>query len=437
MGEIHSVTHPDNNMGPISLILLISSPFLTLGTEPFTNYESVDTSVDIESDSNRVERSQSIYPGAFTAYNQPLPNTYQPTPPVYQLSAPVYQPVYQSSVAAYQSSAPVYTTYDTVPSYEETPAVTESSSDVILPEEIPVEVRTAPPATTTPAPTFEDLFGFNLAEKTREESTRLEEIFTQFSQDKEVASFINENIETNPCVDSLEEMLGLIKRGASIIESAGPDMELIYGTLNKLRNERKIVPLVRSTADLLLQFEVVNPKFQTLSLFTSCSKSSVEGFQALRDQAQIFFRLSLDSGPKFAQEVKDDLYQSAIITEVVTNFLVHLRENLAQRDCFTGSDFLREGTLIAATVLEDIAEGLGVLGYLPRAQETRQYAAFTRSIAASLGKLKEFKINDDCSPGALGRAAENLNSMATLIEEVGLEELGVNLGLVFRLDLLP
>merc|ERR1712106_181354 len=437
MGEIHSVTHPDNNMGPISLILLISSPFLTLGTEPFTNYESVDTSVDNELDSNRVERSQSIYPGAFTAYNQPLPNTYQPTPTVYQPSAPVYQPAYQSSVPEYQSSAPVYSTYDTVPPYEETPAVIESSSDVILPEEIPVEVRTAPPATTTPAPTFEDLFGFNLAEKTREESERLTDIFTQLSQDKEVASIINANIESNTCVDSLEEMLGLIKRGASIIERAGPEMEQIYGTLNKLRNKRNVVPLVRGSADLLLQFETVFPKFETFSLFTRCQPSSNGGFQALRDQARILYRMSLFTDVKFPQQVKDNLLQSAIITEVVTNFLDHLQENLAKRDCFTGSDFLKEGTLLSAQVLDDMAEALGVLGYLPRAKETRQYSAFVKSIAASLGKLKDFKIDDDCSPGALGRAAENLNSLATLIEEVGQEELGVNLGLVFRVDLLP
>jgi len=93
--------------------------------------------------------------------------------------------------------------------------------------------------------------------------------------------------------------------------------------------------------------------------------------------------------------------------------------------------------MLAAQTMDDFAEAAGVLGYLPSAKEARQYATFTRSIVANLGKLKQFRIIDDCTPGALRRGAGYLNDLANLIDEVGLLELGINLGLVFRLDLLP
>jgi len=42
-----------------------------------------------------------------------------------------------------------------------------------------------------------------------------------------------------------------------------------------------------------------------------------------------------------------------------------------------------------------------------------------------------------CSSGALRDAAENLKGIGDIIAEVGLESLAVELGVVFRLDLLP
>merc|ERR1712106_255401 len=414
-------------MGHITFCLILSCLKVILMDEPFTHNES-SNSVE----NKRVERSQSPYGGTFTAFNQPAGNPYKLSVPV-QKSAPVYRP--------YANSFTFNVTEFDVPLYEpETEVVYSTTTEISIPDKVAAAriVTTSVPTTTTkPEPTFEEIFGFSLAERTRKETDVLRTIFTYLSENNNTAGFVNEAIETNPCVNSLEELMGLIERGGSILEDVGPDIELMYFSLTKLRNERKVSPLIRGSAKLLLQFETVFPKLQTFSLFTRCQASSDGGLQSLRDQAQILYRMSLVSDPKFTKELKDSLFKSAIITEVATNFLNHLQENLATRDCFTGSDFLRDGTTIAAQVMEDLAEGLGVLGFLPMAQETRQYAAFTRSIVENLEKLEDFKILDDCSPGALSRAAENLISLATIIEESGLEELGVNLGLVFRVDLLP
>merc|ERR1712106_760407 len=294
---------------------------------------------------------------------------------------------------------------------------------------------------TVPAPTiptFEDVFGFTLAEKTKEDTDALIGYLTQLDQNQEASKLINSEIEANPCIDSLKDMIDLVRGGARIVENAGPDIEQMFATINNLRDERDITILVRGSADILVQLNSLFPKLETFSFYTRCRVSSPHGgLLTLRDQAQLLYRMSLVSDFKFTQQIKDNLLRSALITESVTNFLDHLQRNIAERNCFTGNDFLGDGTLLGAQVMDDLAEVLGVLGYLPSAKEARQYAVFTRSMAESIRKMDDFKIADNCSPGALVRAANYLNDLASLIDEVGLLELGVNLGLVFRLDLLP
>ena len=97
---------------------------------------------------------------------------------------------------------------------------------------------------------------------------------------------------------------------------------------------------------------------------------------------------------------------------------------------------------------------LGVLGFLPEAKEGRQYAAFTASLKVkikllshfkcftpslqdSISKISGFTFPDSCSPGRLEKAASILSDLADLTAEVGLERLALDLGVTYRLDLLP
>ena len=98
---------------------------------------------------------------------------------------------------------------------------------------------------------------------------------------------------------------------------------------------------------------------------------------------------------------------------------------------------MKDGTDIAGELLDGIAEVFGVLGFLPTAKVIRAYADFTRTTASSLDGLVAGKSEISCSSGALKEAANNLSGVGDIISEVGLEALAVELGVVFRLDLLP
>merc|ERR1719342_37150 len=171
--------------------------------------------------------------------------------------------------------------------------------------------------------------------------------------------------------------------------------------------------------------------------FKHSPSSPNAGIASMRDLAQILYRMSLVDDPLLTTPIKNGLFRSAIITDAVTNFVDRFRKFLDQRDCFETRDFVREGVDIAAEVLDGLAELFGVLGYLPTAKVIRAYADFTRSTAGSLDGLVTTKMEITCSSGALRDAAENLKGIGDIIAEVGLESLAVELGVVFRLDLLP
>ena len=51
--------------------------------------------------------------------------------------------------------------------------------------------------------------------------------------------------------------------------------------------------------------------------------------------------------------------------------------------------------------------------------------------------LEEFKVPGDCSPGGLGRAAVIIKELSDILGEISLERMYTQLGVSFRLDLLP
>jgi len=305
----------------------------------------------------------------------------------------------------------------------------------VLPSETVTVAPTQTP--TTPAPTFKDIIGFNLAEKTRRDSDAVQAYMRSISSNENAVSFLNELVETNPCINSIEGAIQLLERGTRVIEKSAPSMEKLFVTVQSLRGERNVTTLVKGSADILKQLDSLFPQLESFNFFLRCRASPQQGIASMRDLAQIIYRLSLVNEPKFTTPIKESLLESAILIEAITNFLQRFQESLAKRDCFTQKDFLGDGIKLTADVIDGIAEILGVIGNLPAAKEARAYAAFTRSTAISLEKLDEFKFEDDCSPGALLRGAEHLDEVGDLISDIGLESLSIQLGIVFRLDLLP
>jgi len=114
-----------------------------------------------------------------------------------------------------------------------------------------------------------------------------------------------------------------------------------------------------------------------------------------------------------------------------------LKINVANIDCYTSEDYLGDTIQLASRTVEDIGQALGALEFYSEAKEVRQYAAFVLSFRDSMEALSEFKMAGDCSPGVLGRNAVIFKEFSNILADVGLTALYKDLGISFRLDLLP
>merc|ERR1711892_1333568 len=284
---------------------------------------------------------------------------------------------------------------------------------------------------------IKELLGFDLINRTRW-STDVMKLNLQIMAQNEVGlQFMKDLIDTNPCVSNQEGFLALIEHGTRVVENARPELGEIILNIASFNGERNISVMLRKSADLLTQFETLFPKLQPITFLMQCFVGVEEGLYSMRELALILYRMSKTDSNIFSEAIKEKMLKTAYITEVFTNLMDHFQENLSQRDCLTNKNFMGFGIDLFVKTLKDVAEGLGNLGYFVEAKQIRQHAAFTQASMNTLDHLDELRVPDDCSYGALNRGASHLDDLANIIDEVGLESLAIELGVVFRLDLLP
>merc|ERR1712025_204381 len=80
---------------------------------------------------------------------------------------------------------------------------------------------------------------------------------------------------------------------------------------------------------------------------------------------------------------------------------------------------------------------LGALQHFEAAKEVRDYAKFVASLKDTLKNLPKYNLPGFCGLDTFGKVGDIVADMSTLVAEVGLESLATDLGVSFRLDLLP
>merc|ERR1712106_307718 len=284
---------------------------------------------------------------------------------------------------------------------------------------------------------IKELLGFDLINRTRWSADVMKLNLQTMAQNQEGLQFVKDLIDTNPCVSNQEGFLALIEHGTRVVENARPELEKIIINIASFRGERHVSVILRKSADLLVQIENLFPKLQPITFLMQCKSSVEEGLYSMRELILILYRMSETESNIFSEAIKDKMLKSAHIMEVFTNLMDHFQENLSQRDCLTNKNFMGFGVDLAVKTLKDVAEVVGNLGYFPQSKQIRQHAAFTKSSLKIMETMEDFRLPDDCSSGALTRGAIELNDLADIVDNVGLESLAMELGIVFRLDLLP
>jgi len=278
--------------------------------------------------------------------------------------------------------------------------------------------------------------GFNIAHLFRYEWERILPKIILESEHEKTAALIQEMVDVNPCVDSLDAYVAFLEQRVQIVERYGPEIETMLQKVISLRGEKNLGVILGTGSDILNILDTVSYGF--ITSFT-CQAVTDVGVDAIRNLALNLYKQALvgDIPNVSTPSVRKNLYMSARVTEAISNIVDHFSANVARTSCYTSTDAFGDFIEVLSASLSDIGEAFGALEYFEEAKEIRQYSKFILSIKNSLGQSSDFKTPGDCSPGALKRNAALLREVSNTVRDVDMETLFLETGVSFRLDLLP
>jgi len=235
------------------------------------------------------------------------------------------------------------------------------------------------------------------------------------------------------CLRDMDDAILAIQEGTQLLENASSDIQSLVTQVENMigmRDEAQIVRVVasimRSLTALLTKISPNNPTSNI------CQSSPKYTFDYFRSLAVVLEELSQD--PKLAvnPELNRMLVYSSSVVAGVTGFLEELsyKRQVLQNAC-TGD---RLSGMRAISALGDLMLSLGnmVSNLDGNGKIIRDGKKITERIVAQLGIMRDFQGYFTCSQGAtpnMDTAAAAMEDLASLIEEIGINNLQKELGI--------
>merc|ERR1719348_582578 len=143
-----------------------------------------------------------------------------------------------------------------------------------------------PPSTCTSA--FCQRFGFNLGEYARFEWDRQRPKILALAENPKTSDFIQEMVDVNPCVDSLDAYDTLIEIGARFLEANAETLENSYMSILSLKGEKDMVTLFTKYAKMYTELDGVWSQLLQLR----CQADGQTFVKAVRDLAFVLDKMS-------------------------------------------------------------------------------------------------------------------------------------------------
>merc|ERR1712008_552868 len=294
-------------------------------------------------------------------------------------------------------------------------------------------------------PTYNSGFGLvrssDFVQQTRTQANSLKNTLRSLASIPGANRIINRiiNDDDNVCLNSVEEAIEAVETSAKIVESAGPEIKNLIKTVEAFEKITDTPTVVREAANILRLLEVLIPKLAPANVQV-CGASNAQAFGSLRSLAALVNELSNSNELYMPSQSREELKTSAKIISGVTSFLVKLNKSFTKFDKFCTSDkeYNIEAITAIGEMMTDLADLFAVLGGITDAEEIRKQGDFTKKVVANINKLGNLDLGTlECNkPGSFKVAAETLDDVAQLIEDVGLQTLCNQLDLDLDCDFL-
>merc|ERR1711892_569863 len=260
----------------------------------------------------------------------------------------------------------------------------------------------------------------DIVQETRAQANSLKNTLRSLSSIPGATKIVNRVINdiNNVCLNDVEEAIEAIDTAATIVENAGPEINELIKSVEAFQKLTDTSLVVREAANILRLLETLIPKLAPANPKV-CGASSAQAFGSLRGLAVLVDEISSNTKITGLQ-TREELKTTAKTISGVTSFLVKLN-----RFCTSDKEYNIESIKAIGDMMTDLSDLFAILGGIRDAEEIRKQGDFTDKVVANINKLGNLDLGTlECNKsGSFQVAAETLEDLAKLIEDVGIESL--------------
>ena len=285
----------------------------------------------------------------------------------------------------------------------------------------------------------------DIVAETRSQAESLKSTIKNLASQPGPARIINRILKdpNNVCIDSVDQAIEDIDEAVRIIDEAGPDVKSLIRQVESFVQLTDVPTVVRDSANILRQLEVVVPKLSPSPRFI-CAASQDETFGSLYNLAYLLDELSNTTEFQMSEETRVELRTSSKALSGVTFFVKRLGSSFSKFNqlCTSDKEYNVEAIKAIGQMMDDLADLFSVLGGYEDAKEIRKQGEFinrvvvrrniyhirkqlTISFQTQVRKLGDLGLGSlECdNHGSFKVAANTMDDIANLVEEVGVEAL--------------
>lgn len=293
-------------------------------------------------------------------------------------------------------------------------------------------IRSPPQARPRPRPVEPSV----ATKQLRSQSESLINILRDLDTNPRATRTINRVFNANSnCLSNMDEAIQAIQEGTRLAEAAERDLENLNSrvkNLLKLTDEaqvvREVASILRALEPLLTKISPANPS----SKICSASPDRTEAY--INSLAGIMKELSEDF--QINSQDREIFVEAASILSATNSFIRQLRTQTRefQNFCFPDKESATRGIRAMGEIISGLADLTATLGDVKAAEETRRGSRMTEKIVDQIQKMNDLETDIDCSVTDLNSAADTMEDLADIIEEVGINRLRNQLGIDLSFD---
>jgi len=238
----------------------------------------------------------------------------------------------------------------------------------------------------------------------------------------------------NICLQNIDEAIDAIKKSSEMLTVTESDLEALNNHVKSLNGKRGESEVVREVAEILRALKPtveINPDAVSAA-GKLCSPTAENGFASLRSLAVIMHEFSYDNEVASTETQRDLFHKSGSILSGLVAFLNQLKTQSRefQNFCYPNTDSAVRGISALGNVIDSMADMFSTLGNYKAGEEIRKGKYFIKNIVRQIPLMNQLNVGThDCSVSDLDSAAQTLKDLASLVDEIGMEKLGNDLGI--------